>query len=70
MVPHVTAILPRFTTEWTARRQPDAILTACSVVGYTTWRDRVRTPVTTLPLCLLPMLPGNTAGRHLPHGSG
>jgi hypothetical protein len=70
MVPNVTAILQRFTTEWTALLQPDAILTACSEVGYTTWRDRVLTPVTTIQLFLWQMLHGHTACSHLPHLSG
>jgi Transposase DDE domain len=70
MVPNVTAILQRFTTEWTALLQPDAILAACSEVGYTTWRDRVLTPVTTIQLFLLQILHGNTACSHLPHLSG
>jgi IS4 transposase len=70
MVPNGTAILPRFTTEWTALLQPDAILAACSEVGYTTWRDRVLTPVTTMQLFLLQILHGNTACSHLPHLSG
>jgi hypothetical protein len=70
MVPNVTAILQRFTTEWTALLQPDALLTACSEVGYTTWRDCVLTPVTTIQLFLLHILHGNTACSHLPHLSG
>ena len=35
MVPNVTAILQRFTTEWTALLQPEAILAACREVGHT-----------------------------------
>jgi hypothetical protein len=70
MVPHVTAILQRFTTEWTALLQPDAILAACSEVGDTTGRDRVLTPVTTIRLFLLQILHGHTACSHLPHLSG
>jgi hypothetical protein len=70
MVPNVTAIRQRFTTEWTARLPPEAILAAGSEVGYTTWRDRVRTPVTTIQLFLLQILHGNTACTHLPHLSG
>jgi hypothetical protein len=70
MVPNVTAIRQRFTTEWTARLPPEAILAAGSEVGYTTWRDRVRTPVTTIQLCLCQLLHGHTACSHLPHVSG
>ena len=70
MVPSINTILQRFSGEWAARRQPDAILTACRDLGYTAWRDRVLTPVTTVQLCLLQILHGNTACRHLPHLSG
>jgi DDE family transposase len=42
----------------------------CSEIGYTAWRDRVLTPVTTMQLFLLQILHGNTACRHLPHLSG
>jgi hypothetical protein len=70
MVPSITAILQRFTGEWAALLQPDAILAACGEVGYTGWRDRVLTPVTTVQLFLLQILHGNTACSHLPHLSG
>jgi Transposase DDE domain len=70
MVPNITAILQRFTGEWAALLQPDAILAACDEVGYTRWRDRVLTPVTTVHLFLLQILHGNTACSHLPHLSG
>jgi hypothetical protein len=52
MVPHVTTILQRFTTEWAALRQPEAMLAACGEVGDLTWRHRVLTPVTTIQVCL------------------
>jgi hypothetical protein len=70
MVPNVTAILQRFTTEWAALLQPEAILAACGEAGYFAWRDRVLTPVTTIQLFLLQILHGNTACSHLPHLSG
>jgi len=70
MVPNITAILQRFTGEWAALLPPDAILAACGKAGYTGWRDRVLTPVTTLHLFLLQILHGNTACSHLPHLSG
>ena len=70
MVPSITTILQRFTGEWAALLQPDAILAACGEVGYTAWRDRVLTPVTTVQLFLLQILHGNTACSHLPHLSG
>ncbi|MDQ3828441.1 MAG: IS4 family transposase [Candidatus Tectomicrobia bacterium] len=70
MVPHLTTILQRFTGEWAMLLQPEAILTVCREVGYTAWRDRVLTPVTTVQLFLLQILHGNTACSHLPHLSG
>jgi hypothetical protein len=70
MVPNLTAILQRLTGEWAALLQPDAILAVCGEVGYTGWRDRVLTPITTVQLFLLQILHGNTACSHLPHLSG
>jgi Transposase DDE domain len=70
MVPNITAILQRLTGEWAALLQPDAILAACGEVGYTGWRDRLLTPVTTVQLFLLQILHDNTACSHLPHLSG
>jgi hypothetical protein len=70
MVPSITTILQRFTTEWAALLQPEAILTVCGEIGYTGWRNRVLTPVTTVQLFLLQILHGNTACSHLPHLSG
>jgi hypothetical protein len=52
MVPHVTAILQRVTTEWATRRPPEAILAACREVGDRAWRHRGLTPVTTIQFCL------------------
>src|SRR5512132_2908844 len=70
MVPTMTTILQRFTGEWAMLLQPEAILTVCREIGYTTWRDRVLTPVTTVHLFLLQILHSNTACSHLPHLSG
>jgi hypothetical protein len=70
MVPPITTILPRLTGEWATLRQPAAMLAACHEIGYTAWRDRLLTPVTTVPLFLLHILHGHTACRHLPHPSG
>ena len=70
MVPSINTILQRFSGEWAALLQPDAILTVCRDIGYTAWRDRVLTPVTTVQLFLLQILHGNTACSHLPHLSG
>jgi Transposase DDE domain len=70
MVPRITTILQRVTGEWAALLQPDAILAVCGEVGYTGWRDRVLTPVTTMQLFLWQILHGHTACSHLPHLSG
>jgi hypothetical protein len=70
MVPHITTILPRFTGEWAMLLPPEAIPAVCREIGYTTWRDRLLTPVTTMPRFLWPMLHGHTACSHLPHRSG
>jgi hypothetical protein len=40
MVPHITAILQRFTGEWAMLLQPEGILAVCQEIGYTAWRDR------------------------------
>ena len=52
MVASVTAVLSRFTTEWATPWQPEALIGACEEAGYTSWRDRVLTPVTTIQLLL------------------
>jgi Transposase DDE domain len=70
MVPRITAVLTRLKTDWATQLQPDAILAACQEAGYTSWRDRMLTPVTTIQLFLLQILHGNTACSHLPHLSG
>src|SRR5687768_9196450 len=70
MVPRITAVLTRLKTDWAAQLQPEAITAVCQEVGYTSWRDRVLTPVTTIQLFLLQILHGNTACSHLPHLSG
>jgi hypothetical protein len=70
MVPSLTMILQRLTGEWATSLQPDTDLAVCSEIGYTAWRDRVLTPVTTIQLFLLQILHGNTACSHLPHLSG
>jgi hypothetical protein len=59
MVPSITTILQRFTGEWATLLQPDAILAVCGEIGYTAWRDRVLTPVTTIHLFLLGPTGGN-----------
>jgi hypothetical protein len=55
MVPSITTILHRFTGEWGALLQPEAILVVCGEIGDPGWHDRVLTPVTTVQLFLLPM---------------
>ena len=49
MVPSLTTILQRFTTEWAALLPPDASRAAGGEVGDLAWRHRVLTPVTTRP---------------------
>ena len=68
--PRLTTVLTRLKTDWATQLQPDAIMAACQEAGYTSWRDRVLTPVTTIQLFLLQILHGNTACSHLPHLSG
>jgi hypothetical protein len=58
MVANITTILQRLTGEWAMLLQPEAILTVCGEIGYTAWRDRVLTPVTTMQLFLLQILHG------------
>jgi hypothetical protein len=70
MVASVTAVLKRLKAEWVTQLPPEAIIAACEEAGYTSWRDRVLTPVTTIQLFLLQILHGNTACSHLPHLSG
>jgi hypothetical protein len=70
MVPRIATVLQRIKTAWAAQLQPDAIHTACQEAGYTSWRDRLLNPVTTVQLFLLQILQGNTACQHLPHLSG
>jgi hypothetical protein len=52
MVASVTAVLSRFKTEWATPWPPAALSGACEEAGYTSWRDRVLTPVTTIQLLL------------------
>jgi hypothetical protein len=67
MVPSIATVLQGFTGESATLLQPDAILAVCGEIGYTTGRDRVLTPVTTVQLFLLQILHGNIACSHLPH---
>ena len=52
MVPSITTILQRFTGEWATLLQPGAILAVYREIGYTAWRERLFTPVTTVQLSL------------------
>ena len=45
MAPSLATILQRLTGEWATLPQPEAMLAVCGGIGYTAWRDRVRTPV-------------------------
>ena len=49
MISRLTAVLTRVTTEWAAPLDPDAMMAVCREAGSTSWRDRVLTPVTTIP---------------------
>jgi hypothetical protein len=60
-VPYCHPDFQRFTGEWATLRQSDAILVVCGEIGYTTWRDRGLTPVTTAQLFLRQILHGHTA---------
>ena len=70
MVPSIPTLLLRLTGEWAGLLQRDAILPVCRELGAPAWRDRLRTPVTTVPVLLLQMLPGHPACRPRPHLSG
>ena len=70
MVANVTAVLKRLTTEWATQWQPEAIIAAGEEAGDRSWRDRVLTPVPTIPLFRFQMLPGHTACSHVPHLAG
>ena len=50
MVASVTAVLKRLIMAWAAQLQPEAIIAACEEAGYTSWRNRVLTPVPTIQL--------------------
>jgi hypothetical protein len=70
MIPRITTVLTRLKTDWAAQLEPDVMMAVCREAGYTSWRDRVLTPVTTIQLFLRQILHGNTACSHLPHLSG
>jgi hypothetical protein len=70
MVARGTAVLKRFQPEWAPPLPPEAIRGACEEAGYTSWRHRVLTPVTTLQLFLVRILHGHTACSHLPPLAG
>jgi hypothetical protein len=52
MVATVTAVLKRLTTAWATPWPSEAIIAACEAAGYSSWRDRALTPVTTIQLFL------------------
>jgi hypothetical protein len=70
MIPRITTVLTRLKTDWAAQLEPDVMMAVCREAGYTSWRDRVLTPVTTIQLFLLQILPGHTACSQAPHLSG
>jgi hypothetical protein len=55
---------------WATERPPAARHAARAAAGATAWRDRLRTPVTTLPVCLGPGLYGHTACHQGPPRAG
>lgn len=70
MVPPITTIRYRFTSESAMWLRPDAIHAVCRKIGETARRDRLLTPVTTIQLFRWRMLHGHTACRHWPYLSG
>lgn len=62
----VTEALQHINAERAVLLDAPTILALCRDVGDP-WRSRLLDPVTTVHLFLLPILPGNTACRHLPH---
>jgi hypothetical protein len=65
MVGTVTEALRHIKVELATLPDAPAILTLCHEVGDQ-WRARLLDPVTTIPLCILQILHGNTACSHLP----
>ena len=70
MIPRMTTVLTRLQTEWVAQRPPDASMAVCQAAGYPSWRDRVLTPVPTIPRFVRQMLHGHSACRHVPPLAG
>jgi len=66
MIGRVTEALRHLKAELAALLDTPTILALCREVGYQ-WRARLLDPVTTVPLCILHILHGNTAWSHLPH---
>jgi hypothetical protein len=70
MILSIATVPQRFSGEWAALLQPEAILIVCLGSGYAAGRDRLLTPATAMPLFLLQILDGDTACSHLPQLSG
>jgi DDE family transposase len=66
MVGTVTEALRHMKAELAALLDAPTILGLCREVG-SQWRARLLDPVTTVPLCIVHILHGNTACSHLPH---
>jgi hypothetical protein len=62
----LTQVVKQFHQDWTAQREPDAILQVCHDVGYA-WRERCLDPVTTTQVFFVQVVHGNTAWTHLRH---
>ena len=69
MVGMVMEVLKHIKAELAQVLDAPTILTLCREVGYQ-WRPRLLDPVTTVHLCILQILHGNTAWSHLPHLAG
>jgi hypothetical protein len=70
MISRVTVARQRLQADGALPLHPEAIRTACQAGRYTSWRDRLRNPGTTVQVFLWQILHGHTAGRHVPHLSG
>jgi hypothetical protein len=49
MIPSIATVPQRFSGEWAALLQPEAILIVCLGSGYAAGRDRLPTPAPAMP---------------------
>ena len=64
-----TAVLTHSKADLAPGRNAPTMLALWREAGYQ-WRPRLLDPLTTVPRCILPLLPGHTAWSHLPHWAG